>query len=90
MDTPRRGSKLIARGRAKQHPGNYMDMGHRPERAKALNINNLHCAHICFCPFRAQMVSGTSPGVPLRSAPGYELAAPAGRTNNYGMLHVFS
>ena len=30
------------------------------------------------------------PGVPLRSAPGYELAAPAGRTNNYGMLHVFS
>ncbi len=32
----------------------------------------------------------TTPGVPLRSAPGYELAALSGRTHKYHVLYVKS
>ena len=40
-------------------------------------------------PFRAPVVCGTlNPGVPLRSAPGYELVAPAGRTHKNDVFHA--
>ena len=88
MSTPRRGSKHIARGRAKRHPGNTTGVGNRSERAKALNVNYLHSTFLCFCPFRARAFALRTPGVPLRSAPGYVLAAPAGRTRIYRALYL--
>ena len=89
IDTPRRGSKHIARGRAKRHPGCYTNADYRPERAKALNINHLHYVYVMLLPFQgAEVCSISKPGVPLRSAPGYVLAAPAGRAHKRGASYA--
>ena len=88
--TPRRGSEHIAWGRAKRHPRYNTDVDNRPERAKALSVNCLRCLCIMLLPFQGAVVCGISnPGVPLRSAPGYVLAAPAGRTRHDVPLFVF-
>ena len=88
--TPRRGSEHIAWGRAKRHPRYNTDVDNRPERAKALSVNCLRCLCIMLLPFQGAVVCGISnPGVPLRSAPGYVLAAPAWRTRHDVPLFVF-
>ncbi len=45
MEAPRRGNEHIARGRAKRHPGFYVQLPIRPERAKALIIKYLQPTH---------------------------------------------
>ena len=83
MDAPRRGNKHTARGRAKRHPGNPCVGIPAPCKGKSIKTygyrNRNYLITNVFALSGRIYAIGYKSGVPLRSAPGYVLVAPAGR-----------